>query len=484
MAFSAPHIWEVRDTGNDANGGGFDPVSYSPGVDYSQQDSPQVVYTDLVIDAANALKLTSAANPFTAAHVGNTINITGGAGFTVQRVVVISVSAGVATVTCQGASTSCGTLGSTGGTGNLGGALATIQQAASLIVIGHKVYIKGTHTVTSTITINTVADLFLPVFFIGYSTNRTLFNTDTPPIITTATNSVNLITFNGAYGITFRNFKFTNSATTKGAAVTGTTVSSGATYHIIFERCIFGDFTDRLLYGFYVNATSANNVTARFYSCEFLYCTGVGAAYANQSNASVFIDCWFHDNVGAGILGDVNAINIRADRCIFSNNGTFGYALTRNTSNTAGALLTDCVFYNNTTAAYRHAGTSGSMGPTALINCIFYGIGANTNISFTAANRTDGIMIRNCAFGGSGAFSNQNCPTGEDAVILSADPFTNAAAGDFSLNTAAGGGALLRGIARTPWLNSGTTSYKDIGAPQHQDTGGSGSSGSSSLSVS
>src|SRR5579859_4628846 len=110
MSFAATTEWDVRTTGSDANGGGFD--TSSSGTDYSQQNAAQVAYTDMVIDGTTNTKFTSALNPVTAAHVGNIINVTSGTGFTVQRVQIVSQAAGVAT--CD---KSLGTLSSTGGHG-------------------------------------------------------------------------------------------------------------------------------------------------------------------------------------------------------------------------------------------------------------------------------------------------------------------------------------------------------------------------------
>ena len=47
MALSAGVVWEVRTTGDDTNGGGFDSTVTSPGTDYSQQTAAQITYTDL-----------------------------------------------------------------------------------------------------------------------------------------------------------------------------------------------------------------------------------------------------------------------------------------------------------------------------------------------------------------------------------------------------------------------------------------------------
>ena len=73
---------------------------------------PNVTYTDLVIDATHSNAVTSAANPFTTANIGEVITITGGAGFTTGKYSVINVSSGIA-----GLSAPVGTVGSTGGTG-------------------------------------------------------------------------------------------------------------------------------------------------------------------------------------------------------------------------------------------------------------------------------------------------------------------------------------------------------------------------------
>jgi hypothetical protein len=67
---------------------------------------------------------------------------------------------------------------------------------------------------------------------------------------------------------------------------------------------------------------------------------------------------------------------------------------------------------------------------------------------------------------------------GVHASILSLsspnDPFTNAAGGDFTLNNTAGRGALLRAAGYYPIAGGSQIGYPDIGAYQHQDSGGGG----------
>ena len=80
MALAATTVWEVRSTGNDNNGGGYNTAAGT--TDYSQQNSPQLGLTDLATPGAGSTTLTSAVGGFTAAMVGNIIQILSGTNFT------------------------------------------------------------------------------------------------------------------------------------------------------------------------------------------------------------------------------------------------------------------------------------------------------------------------------------------------------------------------------------------------------------------
>ncbi len=61
-------------------------------------------------------------------------------------------------------------------------------------------------------------------------------------------------------------------------------------------------------------------------------------------------------------------------------------------------------------------------------------------------------------------------------ITLSSDPFTDAANGDFTLNSDAAGGELLKNVQ---WTDaSGVTSYYDVGTYQREVTAASGGGGS------
>lgn len=195
MSFYFDTSWELRATGSDSNGGGFSP-QYG-GSDYSQSDTPYIIYSDLV---PSGLSLSSSAHPFSSDLAGNTINI-GGSIFQIT-----SVSSGVATLDRTGAS---------GATGRLGGALATPGFVASLAGSRNTVHWKnGTYVQTSSST-NVSGGVVLAASgtnWIGYSSSR--FDNGSPPTFY-STNLVTLFSTGGTTSeVVLENIRFENSGTT------------------------------------------------------------------------------------------------------------------------------------------------------------------------------------------------------------------------------------------------------------------------------
>ena len=176
-ALSATVQWDVRTTGSDSNSGGFDPAVSVPGTDYSQQNSPQITYTDLVVGATTTT-YTSVLNVVSSALPGNTLVVTGGTGCTTGTYEVLSNATITATV-----DRSLGTAASVC-TAVLGGSKLTNSAAFALAVAGNTVNTKaGTYTVTATLGIPFVSGFA----WIGYGTTHG--DGGTKPLITTATNS-------------------------------------------------------------------------------------------------------------------------------------------------------------------------------------------------------------------------------------------------------------------------------------------------------
>lgn len=459
MAFSSTTAWDVRTTGDDSNGGGFDTAS--AGTDYSQQDSQQVTYTDLAIDASDNTKITSSAHAFTSAHVGNVINITSGTGFTVQRVQVVSVSSGVAT--CDKA---VGTTSSTGGHGKLGGGLQTIAAALALGVDGNPIYIKsGTYTLTARQTLTTQVSL------IGYhSAHGDLNNaswssiSSNAPLITTSTDSVSPMflasTGNGLSGYTsiFQNLHLTNTASVRAEGPTSGTHSA----NICVDSCIIDGFTKGVDCD---NGTYYDAILLIVKNCEIKNCTVY--AINQNANALVIADCYIHDNSDSnGYAVSANGSTAVIERTILYNN--IGNAL-----NSSGGFIAvrDCAF----STADENGLNLGASNFLLCENCIFYGGGLYGITS--GGSRMAYASVNNCAFGsnGSGAVNvGTSLPGEKNSLSLSASPFTSST--NFLLNSTSGGGALLKGAGVPSAFPGGTTTgVPDVGPVQSSGGGGGGS---------
>ena len=445
MAIPATQVWEVRPTNGTANaGGGFDPSVASPGTDYSQQDAVQVAYTDLVIGGTTT-NLTSAGTPFTSAHVGNTIAITGGTGFTTGFYSIRSVAAAVATM-----DRSVGTGGSTGGTGNLGGARSgysvgttTLQ---SSLVAGNKVWIKN-EAWNEAVALTIGGAAATPIIHEGYDTSRgdkptgtgrplnnrasaagdgitisQLYNRFLYLRVTAAGDagfsiqqSLNAFIYCRSYGNTGEGFEGTGAFTTHmfGCEI-DTNSNYGATNWVPFGSCNY--WHDNTLGGF----SKAGNGGTHIFSI-FEANAGNGIDSGGGSSPMNIQNCVFDGNTGASTDG-VNGTNVPTSHWInniFSNNGRRGVTVTDGDS-----IYSDYnCYYNNTTAAISPA---------------------------------------------SGAAGAPNQPGTNDQVAV--DPqFTNRGAGDFSIGTnlkALGFPGVFPGAL--------STGYMDIGAVQRQEAGGGG----------
>lgn len=146
------------------NGGGF--VRGGSGTNKSL--STAVARTDVVIDGSDSTKISSAGTAFDSTDVDNLYYQVSGTGFTVGRFHIVSVAAGVATL-----DRSAGTLGSTGGTSNLGGALLINMGDVfyEATTDGTRYWTKGdgVHTLTASISIAQDGTLAAPCSFMGYS---------------------------------------------------------------------------------------------------------------------------------------------------------------------------------------------------------------------------------------------------------------------------------------------------------------------------
>jgi hypothetical protein len=435
MSISVDTVFEVRSTGSDTNGGGF--VAGS-GTDYSQQDSAQASGTNLAVDATTNTKVTSASHSFVAADVGNLINISAGTGFTTGVYQIVSVSSGAANLDRSPAATS-----TTGGTWAMGGALATPAQAESLRVSGNTVYLKGSFTLSSALSINKGSASGRWSRWIGYTSTRTDGGRAT---FKAGADSINLISPGASFTeVELRNILLDGNGHSSINGFFNT--SNGGPSNIINCRAI------NMVTGF---QNRQGNVL--FLDCSADTCSSYGFA-RDTGNDYITARCFAY-NCGEGFHVGRMAVDCIADSC-----GT-GFEIE------SPGMVVRCIARNSTT--YGFYCTSNSEG-TILLNCRSYN-SSGTPIHYNHGNApfgqpTRGVTVADCAAGGTGTVSaNIHADNFPGFVTLTGDPDTAPASKNYAPNTTAGAGAAVRGKSIV-YADTGTTGYPDIGV-QHQDAGG------------
>lgn len=455
MAALSPLItWEVRSTGSDTQcGGGF--KTGASGKDYTYGadeggNAAEFSGTDLVVDATTNTKVTSATHNFGADDVGNVIQITAGTDFTVGFYEIVSCASNAATLNASPAA-----VGKTGGTWWEGGALASPGKAAGAMVAGNDLWIKaGTYTLgTNTANIAT-GPMTIPggasgdiTWVRGYTTARG--DESTKPVISggTRTGITGIVLCGGAF---CRIENISVQGTQDGTAAENTCYYTGNNANIIFYNCI----ASKGLIGF--NITSGSSTI----KCIATTCTTQGFL-----STGYIVDCRATANVGYGFFFNISSPSMIVNS-IADGNSAAGFTF----YNYNPVVAINCISVNNTGATgygfNAELGTQARQG--VFINCIAHGNGA-TGFYVSTAAKTH-LRLLNCAAGGntSAQFStNISAESQTSSVTLTGDPFTNAAAGDFSLNNTAGAGASCRAAGIGP---VGQSSFLDIGACQHKDS--------------
>ncbi len=441
MSLAATTVWEVRTTGNDSNGGGFDPAL--GGTDYSVFDNP--IATGTVTSASATVTATTGI--FTSAMVGNLITdgttwkeITG---FTSSTIVTVDTAPSWTSVAIK-----------------VGGAVASPGIPGGKAVNGNLIYIKaGTYNMSASANVangrfNSAATSAsnVPFQVIGYSTNRTILNNDTAPVFNPSANSVTCFTFTsgnilvrnldceqpGAFtsclGFSFQSSpQYCQKLTAGGSLTKGFDVQSPG---VFMDGCLT-NLSAGVGTGFGLNGSdSINNCVALngltgFDTGTTANCTLIHCLAANQSGTN------------AGGFKNLSGNNNTLINCVayhVTGTGAIGFhGLSSNyAQNLINCVATDCATY----------GFSGGATPritSNLINCAGYN---NTTANFDAAYAT--AAINNIGF-----------------IALSASPWTLPGSLNFTLNSTTGGGASLK-AAGYPSSFPGLlgTNYPDIGSFQ------------------
>lgn len=444
MAVSSATVWEIETGGSDTNGGGF--VTGSGGTDYSQQAAKNTTGSNISVTnavAAGSTTITSATAAFTSAVTGNIIYMSGGTGSLVgqwyQATFVSSTSITVDRIVAVG----------TGITMNIGGALVSLGGifASSIsgnnLTSGHIIYVQaGTYSISSASSnvSGGVCNNSISPNIIGYSTNRNITNTDTPPLIQFGVNGVSLfVTRAAVYNIAFDG----NTKTTA--------THSGANDSTVYNRCSFTKMNVAAGGGAYNYCTATGN-SAAVWGGEANFCE----AYANTATPNIaggasYFHCIHYNNTGASTDGfNMSGGPVSAIGCIAYGNGRAGFNLV---TTSRSVTLINCHAENNTTYGFDFSSIGGSAA--MLYNCSAYN---NTTARYPTANAAVQQIV---------GF----------VTVTVGSVFVAAGSNNFALNNTASQGALLRATGFSALFPRGlTASFQDIGAAQHQDTGGGGSS--------
>lgn len=209
-------------------------------------------------------------------------------------------------------------------------------------------------------------------------------------------------------------------------AVNGFNINGNYTnlYQCQSTRCQYGYH----VYGDnYLHRCLANNNSSSGFKTEagtFFWCAArnnTGDGFYSSTNHEIFENCVAYANSGWGLSGNYNCL---------------------------GQIVRHCIAYGNSSGGFNNSGWSGGGRMYAFDSCIAYGNSGGPG--FLGDGTT---LCIGCASGNnSPGFSAIGIQEG--SITLTADPFVNAAAGDFNLNSTAGGGALLVPSAanfQVPW---------------------------------
>jgi hypothetical protein len=238
---------------------------------------------------------------------------------------------------------------------------------------------------------------------------------------------------NGAICI-FSNLKFDNSSATKTVAYALEMRRSFACF-----GCTFGDATNQINIGITRGGDFPNGIVA---NCIFQNCTSTTAAmYLGFSNGLKIDSCVFRNNAGSGLY--TAQYPMWVTNSVFHDNGNDGW--TKSIPNARHGIAERNIFYNNTRDGLANV---SSQGFTALVsnvsNNLFisngrYGWSLGASESNVPASRN--VFYNNA----SGDVSGNTALSYGDNITLTADPFVDAANGDFNISDSAGGGATVNG---------------------------------------
>lgn len=260
----------------------------------------------------------------------------------------------------------------------------------------------------------------------------------TKPVLT-FTNQGTSILFAASYA-TVQNIELKNSATN-----TSSTVAFSSNSYIALPKIVDVDIhdpTDNYHHGFYVFASGGTGMVCE--NCSVGNTDSIGIYPRVAANNTSVVGCKIFNCGDAGFRNDHGNV-FQFENNVVYGNGSHGLHITQGLGYISGNVIA-----NN---------TGDGINIASNINRIHGNIiagNANGIVRTGTAIQGANSISRNAFYGNTTA-NVTGFSRSEDEVLLTADPFVDAAAGDFNVNADAGGGATLR--ATNYALNTDTSVY-------------------------
>jgi hypothetical protein len=251
-----------------------------------------------------------------------------------------------------------------------------------------------------------------------------------PTIVASGISTFTLIALTGGSGPSLSHVILNGASLTAARAAT---MSTGRYVNCHGMNCLSGVFvgTSRALR---CSATGCSTLSPFTLTGLSEFCVATGNTVTGFGGGSC-VNCLSYANSGASSDGFAVGNSAVLDGCVAYGNGQHGF---NQNGSTQG--FHNCVAEANTGAGFNLTG----FGQELLTCAGFNNTGGNLAITTATHLENVGFLTGSATF------------------------FTNAAAGDFSLNNTAGGGALLRGTGYPGVFPLGlTTGHTDIGAAPH-----------------
>jgi hypothetical protein len=417
--------------------------SFWNGTDYSQQDSPVVSVADGVTNGTTTV--TSATAGFTAAMVGNGLNI---ASDSLYQIVAVNSATSV-TVDRNTANGGAGRGLKVGGAGGMKGSIVSglEPQEYGILVPGHVIWMRGTNSAgvatnysggSPHLTTSGQEENYIRVE--GYSTVRGDGG---------IANTVQVATWSGAY-LTVRGLHLSGT-------FGGATLQIGAAGQVIENLIVDATGTSgyaltnagvvairRVWVKGGTNVAAVRDTSGSLYE----YCRidgGAGQAGISVESGLVSLNNCILNGGAVGV--QINAVSgfLKARNSVFYGASSYGIDITPTALHFGqGSVVEGCIFDSNGVAdiAWRQNAPNPVAAPGGLnwVNSAF-----KCNYFHTTAVRY------------------LNMVAAPDDTALTASPFLSPATGDFNLNSTAGGGAVISASPCKESLPDGVNSAEIIG---------------------